>query len=76
MPCRMARDGSSGVDGTFVIAMAPVSSPRHTKSENVPPVSTVIRYIPNVSSLITAQTDVFGAVLSSPPRRLGPIAER
>src|ERR1700719_2873355 len=48
MPCRMACDGSSGVDGTLVIAIAPVASSRHTKSENVPPVSTVTRYFPNV----------------------------
>jgi hypothetical protein len=28
MPCRIARDGSSGVDGTFEIDTSPVSSLR------------------------------------------------
>src|SRR5579871_869835 len=49
IPPRMARDGSSGVLGSFVIEIAPVSSSRQTKSENVPPVSTVTRYFPNVA---------------------------
>src|SRR5262252_7814751 len=47
IPSRMARDGSSGVAGSLVIEIAPVSSLKHTKSENVPPVSTVTRYFPN-----------------------------
>src|SRR5215470_14829715 len=48
IPWRMARDGSSGVAGSLVIEIAPVFSSRHTKSENVPPVSTVTRYFPKV----------------------------
>jgi hypothetical protein len=54
----MARDGSSGVAGSLVIEIAPVSSSRHTKSENVPPVSTVTRYFPKI-------------VLRSPAKRAG-----
>ena len=47
IPSTMAREGSSGVLGSLVTEIAPVSSSRHTKSENVPPVSTVTRYFPN-----------------------------
>jgi hypothetical protein len=43
IPARIARDGSSGVEGIFAIDISPVCSLRWTKSENVPPVSTVTR---------------------------------
>src|SRR6266436_615066 len=61
IPLRMARDGSSGVAESFAIEIAPVSSSRHTKSENVPPVSTVTRCFPKtillLRPLITAGTE-------------------
>jgi hypothetical protein len=43
IPARIAREGSSGVEGTLAIDISPVSSLRWTKSEKVPPVSTVTR---------------------------------
>ena len=39
-----ASDGSRGVDGTFQTSSRPLASSRDTKSEKVPPVSTVTRY--------------------------------
>src|SRR5918996_1601559 len=52
-PSRTAWKGSFGVDGTFVIVISPESSLKKTKSENVPPVSTVTRYFAiAVSSII------------------------
>ena len=45
-PARIARDGSSGVDGSLKIEILPLCVSRKTKSENVPPVSTVTRKRP------------------------------
>src|ERR1051325_1251684 len=42
-PFSTAWNGSFGVEGTFVIVISPVSSLKKTKSEKVPPVSTVTR---------------------------------
>src|SRR5262252_9521591 len=54
IPLRMARDGSSAVVGSLVIDIAPVPSSKHTRSENVPPVSAVTRHFPNASSPVPA----------------------
>jgi len=43
IPAMIAREGLSGVDGNLAIESLPVSSLRATKSEKVPPVSTVTR---------------------------------
>ena len=39
------------VDGTLVMEISPLSSLKKTKSENVPPVSTVTRYLDIVRSV-------------------------
>ncbi len=52
-PFKTAWNGSLGVEGTLVIVISPESSLKKTKSENVPPVSTVTRYLAIVSLAVT-----------------------
>src|SRR5215218_2322365 len=44
-PASIAFAGSAGVEGTLATVISPLASSTYTKSENVPPVSTVSRYI-------------------------------